>query len=173
MISLNIIKIYSRDSSWQDKGKQSRESSYKVDLPEILKMLYIKTKTFFNRIQSFPKETSQDNNRVGYKMLPFTPLFYLFFSGSSRIYIYTFFLFLFFSITAGLQCSVNFLLYSRVTQSYVHRHILFSHIIMLHHKCLNIVPSRISLLIHYKGNSLHLLMPNSQSIPLPPLLPWQ
>ena len=33
--------------------------------------------------------------------------------------------------------------------------------------------SRISLLIHYKGNSLHLWTPSSQSIPLPPLPPWQ
>ena len=33
--------------------------------------------------------------------------------------------------------------------------------------------SRISLLIHSKCNSLHLLTPDSQSIPLPPPLPWQ
>ena len=33
--------------------------------------------------------------------------------------------------------------------------------------------SRISLLIHSKGNSLHLLTTSSQSIPLPPLSPWQ
>ena len=37
----------------------------------------------------------------------------------------------FFSIIAGLQCSVNFLLYSKVTRSHIHIHILFSHIIML------------------------------------------
>ena len=34
---------------------------------------------------------------------------------------------------AGLQCSVNFILYSIVTQLYIDVHILFSHIIMLHH----------------------------------------
>ena len=39
-----------------------------------------------------------------------------------------------FSIIADLQCSVNFLLHSKVTQSYIHVYILFSHIIMLHHK---------------------------------------
>uniref|UniRef100_A0A8D0R0M9 T-complex protein 1 subunit zeta-2 n=1 Tax=Sus scrofa TaxID=9823 RepID=A0A8D0R0M9_PIG len=32
----------------------------------------------------------------------------------------------------------------------------------------NVLYSRISLLIHSKGNSLHLLTPNSQSVPLPP-----
>ena len=36
-----------------------------------------------------------------------------------------------FSIIAGLQCSVNFLLYSKVTQSHIH--ILFSPIIILPH----------------------------------------
>ena len=46
-----------------------------------------------------------------------------------------------FSIIAGLQCSVNFLLYSKVTQSHIHEYILFSHIIMFHHKWLDIVPS--------------------------------
>ena len=38
-----------------------------------------------------------------------------------------------FSIIAGLQCSVNFLPYSKLTQSHTHVYI-FSHIIMLHHK---------------------------------------
>ena len=41
---------------------------------------------------------------------------------------------LFFSIITGLQCSVNFLLYSMVTPLPIHVYILFSHIIMLHHK---------------------------------------
>ena len=44
-------------------------------------------------------------------------------------------------IIAGLQCFVNFLLYSMVTQLHIHVHILFSHIIMLHHKWPDIVPS--------------------------------
>jgi len=48
-----------------------------------------------------------------------------------------------FSIIAGLQCSVNVLLYSRVTQSYIHVYILFSHSIMLHHKRPDIVPRAI------------------------------
>ena len=52
-----------------------------------------------------------------------------------------FFLFLCFSIIAGLQCSVNFLLYSKVTQLHIHMYILFSRIIMLHHKWVDIVPS--------------------------------
>ena len=34
-----------------------------------------------------------------------------------------------------------FLLYSMVTQLHIHVHILFSHIIMLHHKWLDIAPS--------------------------------
>ena len=36
---------------------------------------------------------------------------------------------------------VNFLLHSKVTQSHIHVFILFSPIIMLHHKCPDIVPS--------------------------------
>ena len=85
--------------------------------------------------------------------------------------------FLLFSIIAGLQCSVNFLLYSKMTQSHIHIYVLFlTSSIMLHHKWLDIVPSAIqqdSLPIHSEGNSLHLLTPDSQSIPLPPPLPWQ
>ena len=42
--------------------------------------------------------------------------------------------FYFFSIIAGLQCSVNFILYSKVTQLHIHIYILFSHILRLHHK---------------------------------------
>ena len=47
----------------------------------------------------------------------------------------------FFFIVAGIQCSVNFLLYSKVTQLHIHVYILFSHFIMLHHKGLVIVSS--------------------------------
>ena len=58
--------------------------------------------------------------------------------------LFTFFIVIFiFSIIAGLQCSVNFLLYSMVTQLHVPVYILFSHIIMLHPKCLDTVPSAI------------------------------
>ena len=45
-----------------------------------------------------------------------------------------FFDFYLFSIIAGLQCSVNFLLYSKMTQSHIHVYIVFSHIIMLRHQ---------------------------------------
>ena len=48
-----------------------------------------------------------------------------------------------FYIIAGLQCSVNFPLYSKVTQPQIHVYIIFYHIIMLHYKWLNIVPSAI------------------------------
>ena len=48
-----------------------------------------------------------------------------------------------FSIIAGLQCSVNFLLHSKVTQSHIHVYIVFSHITMIHHKWLDIIPSAI------------------------------
>ena len=50
-----------------------------------------------------------------------------------------------FSIIACLQCSVNFLLYSKVAQSYIHIYILFLTLsaIMLHHKWLDIVPSAV------------------------------
>ena len=44
------------------------------------------------------------------------------------------------SITAGVQCSVHFLLYSKVTQSHICIDIPFSHMILLHHKGLNTVP---------------------------------
>ena len=50
-----------------------------------------------------------------------------------------------FSIIVGLQCSINFLLYSKVTQSHIHIYTLFLPLssIMLHHKQLDIVPSAI------------------------------
>ena len=79
--------------------------------------------------------------------------------------IYFFFYFyvmilIFFNI-AGLQCSDNFLLYSKVTQSYAHIYIPFSHMIMLQFSVLH---SSMSLLVHSRGKSLHLLTPDSQSI---------
>ena len=46
-----------------------------------------------------------------------------------------------FSIIAGLQCSINFLLYIKVTQLHIHVYIHFYHIIMLHHKWLDVVLS--------------------------------
>ena len=56
---------------------------------------------------------------------------------------FAFLIILIFFIIAGLQCSVNFLLHSKVTQSHIHVYILFSHIITLRHKRLDIVPSAI------------------------------
>ena len=51
-----------------------------------------------------------------------------------------FYIMIFFIIDV-LQCSVNFLLYSKVTHLHIHVEILFSHTILLHHKWLDIVPS--------------------------------
>ena len=47
-----------------------------------------------------------------------------------------------FSIIVGLQCSVNFLLYSKVTQSHTYIYILFLTVssIIFPHKWLDIVP---------------------------------
>jgi len=61
-----------------------------------------------------------------------------------------------FSIIPGLQCSVNFLLHSKVTQSHIHIYILFliSSPIRFYHKRLDTGPCRTSLLIHLKCNSL-------------------
>ena len=57
------------------------------------------------------------------------------FSQFSLPYLFGFFVMIFiFSIIAGLQCSVNFLLYSKVTQLYIHVYILFSYIIVLYRK---------------------------------------
>ena len=66
--------------------------------------------------------------------------------------------------------TIFFLLYSMVTQLHIHVHILFLHIIMLHHKWLH---SRTSLLIHSKGNGLYLLTRSSSTTPIPLPLPWQ
>ena len=48
-----------------------------------------------------------------------------------------------FSIIPDLQCSVNFLLHSKVTQSHIHMYILFLTLssIVLHHKRLDVVLS--------------------------------
>ena len=53
---------------------------------------------------------------------------------SFNTYYYFLIVIFIFSIMADLQCSVHFLLHSEVTQSHIHVHILFSHMIMLHHK---------------------------------------
>ena len=66
----------------------------------------------------------------------------------------------------------QFLLYSKGTQSRIHRYILFLTLssIIFHHKWLDIVPWAVQQdLIHSRYNSLHLLIPNSQSIPLLPV----
>ena len=64
------------------------------------------------------------------------------------------------------------LLYSRVTQFYTHILLFFS--IMVYPRGQGIVPVlyiRTLLFVHSTCNSLHLLIPNSQSIHFPPLLP--
>ena len=71
-----------------------------------------------------------------------------------------------FSIIAGSQCSVSFLLHSKVTQSHIRVYIFF---FPPHYHAPSQVTrhssqgstSRISLLIHSRGNSLHLLTPDS------------
>ena len=65
--------------------------------------------------------------------------FHFFYDYGKNIYIeFTlltiFFILMIFIFIAGLQCAVNFLLYSKVTQSHIPISILFSHIIMLHLK---------------------------------------
>ena len=79
-----------------------------------------------------------------------------------------------FSIIAGFQRSVNFLLYSKMTQSHIHIYIFFltlSCSIISDQTQFPVIHSRISLLIHSKGNSLHPLTPSTPSIQL--LLPWR
>ena len=66
-----------------------------------------------------------------------------------NFFIYIMIFILFFSIIAGLQHSINFLLYSMVTQLHIHVYILFSHIIIFHHKWPDIVPSATSFYLHY------------------------
>ena len=77
----------------------------------------------------------------------------------------------------------QFLLYSKMTQSFIciytqftHTYTIFFYIIFHHGLSQEIgysflCSSRTLLLIHSKFNSLHLLTPNSQSIPLPPPSP--
>ena len=82
----------------------------------------------------------------------------------------------FFFTIAGLQCSLNFLLYSMVTQLHIHVQILFSHIscsIISDQIQPPVLHRRILLLIHSKANSMHLLTPSSQYILLPPPPPWR
>ena len=64
-------------------------------------------------------------------------------SGAGKPLTFLIFLMIFiFSVLAGLQCSVNFLLYSKVTQSHIQVYILFLTLssMMFHHQCLDIVP---------------------------------
>ena len=81
---------------------------------------------------------------------------YIFFSiivYSSGFYFSFLFLMIFiFSIIVGLQYSVNFLLYSKMTQSHTHIYIhsfLTLSSITLHHRWLDIVPSATQHLIAY------------------------
>ena len=71
----------------------------------------------------------------------------------------------------------NVLSFSAVWQSdpviYIFFHIILHHVPSQVIRYSPLLYSRISLLIHSKCNSLHLLTPNSQSILLPPPSPWQ
>ena len=79
----------------------------------------------------------------------------------------------------------QFLLYIKAIQSYTHTYIcIHTHTFFFSHyppSCsitsdqiqFPVLYSRISLLIHSICNSLHLLTPNAQSIPLPASPPWQ
>ena len=71
-----------------------------------------------------------------------------------------------FSFYCYFPNTIFFLLHSMVTQLHIHVYILFSHIIVLHHKWLDIVPSATQQ--DLTANSLHLLTPSTPSIPLPP-----
>ena len=65
-----------------------------------------------------------------------TTLFFLYQLGvlsKNKIILFYIMIFIFF-IIAAVQYSVNFLLYSIVTQLHIHVSILFSHIVMLQHK---------------------------------------
>ena len=86
---------------------------------------------------------------------------------------------IFFSIMVDGQCWVDFhCTAKRPSHSYIHTYIYsFSHIIPHHvHLVIQFIQSfeillyiKISSIIHSKNKSLHLLTPNSHSIPLPPL----
>ena len=93
--------------------------------------------------------------------------------------IFSFLMIFVFSIIVGLQCSVSFLLYSKVpshTHTHTHTHtytFFFSYYppacsITIRYSSQCYYTHRISLPIHSKGSSLPLLTPNSQSIPLSP-----
>ena len=97
--------------------------------------------------------------------------------------------FFFFLIIVDLQHSVNFCCTARLPSYtyiyiyinininiHIHTHSLLTlSSIMFHHKWLQfpMLYSKISLLIYSKRNSLHLITPNSQSIPLSPAPSWQ
>ena len=96
-----------------------------------------------------------------------------------RPYLFKIFIF---SVIVDLQCSVNFYC-TAVTYTYIYTHThIYLHTLFFSHfppSCsitsdyiqFPVLYSRISLFIHSKYNSLHLLIPNSQSIPFPS--PWQ
>ena len=95
--------------------------------------------------------------------------FYSTFSFPCSLFIYVDFYFLPWSWFTVL---CQFLLYRKVTQSYIHIYTFFFFFtlssIMFHHKWLDIVLvlySRISFPVYSRYNSLHLLTPNSQCIP--------
>ena len=62
----------------------------------------------------------------------------------------------------------QFMLYSKVTQSYIYIH-TFPFLYYLPSWSIPVLYNGTSSIIHSKCNSLHLLTPNSQSMPLPSL----
>ena len=88
------------------------------------------------------------------------------------------YLYYYLNFLLGLQCSVNFCSTAKwCSHTYICIYILFLTLssIMLHHKQLDMwlpeLCSRIAFPVHSKCNSFHLIMPDIQSIPLPPSPP--
>ena len=87
-------------------------------------------------------------------------------------------LFFHYFIIVYLQCSVNFCCRTKwPTNIYTHSssHIIFYHVLsqVIGYSSSQSYIQQDLFTFHSKCNSLHLLTPNSQSIPHPPLPPWQ
>ena len=94
-------------------------------------------------------------------------------------YLFTFLTFYFrifiFSIIGDLQCSVNFLLYSRVTQSYICTYTLFLTLssIMFHHKCLIYITFSNFLRVKYSGPEKTERTPGPQKKKIQKMASWE
>ena len=79
-------------------------------------------------------------------------------------------------IMVDLPCYVSFHCTAKWPRHTYIQTLLTVSSIRFYRKWLDMIPCaiiRTSLLIHFSCNSLHLLTPNSQSIPFPPPPPWQ